>query len=165
MLLAVCFIFLLTDKGFKTCVRHSSDECYSLYINSGYALLLLFISSAQSMVVFRHLTYYTSKFWLLTFITHHSLFLESKNYILGEEMWKGPICNVPLGVKGVVALVGCVLLVILFFPMCFFTCLCVKDHVGDVGMMSYCSSDLWKTDKWTKRTRVDWKVVSEHASI
>ena len=63
MLLAVCFIFLLTDKGFKTCVRHSSDSCYSLYINSGYALLLLFISSAQSMVVFRHLTYYTSKFW------------------------------------------------------------------------------------------------------
>ena len=73
---------------------------------------------------------------------NHKLLLESKNYIFGEEMWKGPICNVPLGIKGVVALVGCVLLVILFFPMCFFTCLCVKDHVGDVGMMSYCSSDL-----------------------
>ena len=79
-------------------------------------------------------TYYT----LQTYYVH----LESKNYIFGDEMWKGPICNVPLGVKGVVALVGCILLVILFFPMCFFTCLCVKDHVGDVGMMSYCSSDL-----------------------
>ena len=100
-----------------------------------------------------------------SFIMTHILFLESKNYIFGEEMWKGPICNVPLGIKGVAALVGCVLLVILFFPMCFFTCLCVKDHVGDVGMMSYCSSDLWKADKWTERTRVDRKLVSEHASI
>ena len=77
MLLAVCFIFLLTDKGFKTCVRHSSDACYSLYINSAYALLLVFISATQSMVVFRHLTYYTSKFyslkWLIFFASPISL--------------------------------------------------------------------------------------------